>query len=100
MNIGTTTTPTDRGQIVIPADYREILGINSQTVLSLKLMGGGIYIQPMTLVPNTTLDDSAFLEFLKEHRGFMAGDENFNPVALKTRRKLEIARAKRLKRLW
>lgn len=100
MNVGTITTPTNRGQIVIPADFRETLRISDKTVLSLKIIGGGIFIQPMVVIPVSVADDGAYLKFLREHRGFMASDEAFSPGALKARRKLELARAKRLKKAW
>lgn len=100
MNVGTFTTPTARGQIVIPADYRKALGITSDTMLSLRLIGGGIYVQPMTLSPTTVFDDGTFLDFLKKNRGFMAGDMNFTPARLAQKRKKELARIKEKKNLW
>lgn len=100
MNVGNITTPTARGQIVIPADYRRALKITSDTVLSLRLVGGGIYVQPMVVTPDITVDDGAFLAFLQKHRGFMAGDQNFTDAALQKRKKKDIARQKRLKKLW
>ena len=61
--------PRTRGQITIPAEFREQLGIDENTVLQMRLQGGKIEITPLRVVDDDrllrdydTADIQAFLE--------------------------------------
>ena len=61
--------PRTRGQITIPAEFREQLGIDENTVLQMRLQGGKIEITPLRVVDDDRLlrdydpaDIQAFLE--------------------------------------
>jgi len=61
--------PRARGQITIPADFREVLGIDENTVLQMRLRGTKIEITPLRVVDDDQLlreydpaDIQAFLE--------------------------------------
>lgn len=97
MNVGSIVTPNTKGQIVIPSHLRKALGITEATIMSLKLMGPGIYLQPMKVIAQTADDNGALLALLAKTRGTFAGDLNFSPARLKKKRAFEHARAKRLK---
>ena len=61
-----------RGQITIPADFRERLGMDENTVLQMRLKGASIEITPLKLVDEDRLVrdyDAAEIEvFLKEDK--------------------------------
>jgi len=61
--------PRARGQITIPAEFRDQLGIDENTVLQMRLQGGKIEITPLRVVDDDRLlrdydpaDIQAFLE--------------------------------------
>lgn len=101
MNVGSFTTTGTKGQIVIPNDYRKSLGITPDTLLSLSLVGGGVYIQPVTVIPSKVIyDDGAFLDFLARYRGFWGKETKEEKAQRLESKKMEIKRAKKLSRVW
>lgn len=54
--------PLRSGQITIPADFRERLGINSDTLLQVSLMQGELRIKPVTAV--NTVSGSSWVKEL------------------------------------
>ena len=50
MNIGTIVTPMARGQITIPKQFRDKLGITPKTPLNLTLEEDKIVVKPLTKV--------------------------------------------------
>ncbi len=100
MNVGNIVTPNTKGQIVIPNHLRKSLGITDTTLISLKLMGQGIYLQPVTAVAQLDDNNQVFLDILAKTAGSFADDPNFTPESLKKRRKFELARARKNKQAW
>ena len=63
--------PYARGQITIPAEFREKLGIDEDSILQLELKGSKIEITPLRLV-----EDSLLREFdTSEIESFLAEDK-------------------------
>lgn len=64
--------PRARGQITIPAEFREQLGIDENTVLQMRLRGSKIEITPLRVVDDERLlreyDPAEIQAFLKEDR--------------------------------
>ena len=64
--------PYAKGQITIPADFRQKLGIDENTILQISLKGAKLEITPLRLVDETGLmreyDSSELAAFLEEDR--------------------------------
>lgn len=57
--------PLRNGQITIPAPFRQRLGIDTNSLLQIKLEGGELRIKPVEVMARGT--DSAWLKKLYEH---------------------------------
>ncbi|KKU91147.1 MAG: hypothetical protein UY21_C0012G0024 [Microgenomates group bacterium GW2011_GWA1_48_10] len=99
MNIGIITQPNVKGQIVIPKDIRDSLGINEQTNLNITMLGDAIYIKPVTSV-YSKLDDDDYLKILARTRGAWGPASKEEIGREKARRKLELAASARRKKAW
>jgi AbrB family looped-hinge helix DNA binding protein len=63
--------PYAKGQITIPAEFREKLGIDEDSILQLELKGSIIEITPLRLVEDSLLrefDTSEIESFLEEDK--------------------------------
>lgn len=64
--------PYAKGQVTIPADFRERLGIDENTILQMELKGSRIEITPMRVINEDRLlrnyDISEVEAFLEEDR--------------------------------
>lgn len=100
MNVGTNVTPSPRGQIVIPANLRNTLGIDHNTILNLKVVGDGIYMQPMKIVPVIRGDNGAFLALLKRIQGSWGPETPEEKKLAKAQRKLELAASRISRNAW
>jgi AbrB family looped-hinge helix DNA binding protein len=64
--------PRARGQITIPAEFRDQLGIDENTVLQMRLQGGKIEITPLRVVDDDQLlreyDAADIQAFVEEDR--------------------------------
>lgn len=64
--------PYAKGQVTIPADFREKLGIDENTILQIELKGSHIEITPVRFVDEDRLlrdyDTSAIEAFLEEDK--------------------------------
>jgi len=99
MKIGIITEPNKKGQIVIPKEFRKVLGITSQTPLNLVLRGGGVYIYPIDEVLTKLESESSFLSILEKTQGAWADDKSWKRTE-KRRRKIEQASSLRRKKAW
>ena len=101
MNIGFITEPNSKGQIVIPKKIRDELNITENTILNLKIMGGGIWMHPVReVLTESELKDahSLYLEVLSNTRGILAGKPYYKNET--TRRKLALGASGRRKKAW
>lgn len=100
MNIGNIATPNSKGQIVIPSAMRKALGVNSDTVLQIKIVGEGIYIHPTQITPRIQGDNSAILAVLKKVQGSWGSQSPEEKKQARAQRRLELRALKRGRNVW
>jgi len=69
MKIGTVTSTNDKGQIVIPKEIRDALGINSKVTLNMILFGNGLYIYPVEEFVTRVESESSYIYLLEKTKG-------------------------------
>lgn len=100
MNVGTITTLGGKGQIVIPKEYRDSLGISPGAQLNVRLRGDGISVEPVSVEPLRNDDDTAFLELLKKYRGIWGPETAEEKKRRIANKKFEIAAARKRRNAW
>lgn len=98
MKIGVITKPNSKGQVVIPKEMRDILGIDASINLNFILAGSGIYIYPVKEVLTKSEEESSYLNLLKKTKGTWAG-EDWDKLS-KVRSKLELKASGSRKDSW
>lgn len=88
MKIGNIIAPNEKGQIVIPKEMREAMGLTPHSYLQLVSVGKSIIINPITDVVTSQDSDFVYKNILQKTAGAWAGD-NY-PVTRKKRRKIEL----------
>lgn len=97
MTIGTIVKPNQKGQIVIPKEYRDELAIDSDMFLNLVMRGKGIYIYPVSGVITDAESEGSYLKVLERTQG--KWNENWEDIR-KKRRRIELSASKRRKNSW
>lgn len=97
MKVGTITTPNIKGQIVIPKEVRDTLGIRAGTPLNIVVRGGGAYLYPIDEVITKIETNNSYLDILEKTRGILSGPFYKNE---KAKRKLELEASKSRKKKW
>ena len=101
MKIGKILRPNKKGQIVIPKEIRNELGIDQYSTLNLLIRDNGFYVHPITSIgAKTKTDNTAFLKMLKETQGAWGSASKEEIKKEKERRKLELKAAARSKNAW
>ncbi|OHA64439.1 MAG: hypothetical protein A2940_02305 [Candidatus Wildermuthbacteria bacterium RIFCSPLOWO2_01_FULL_48_29] len=95
MKVGKITKASQKGQIVIPKEYRDALSVREGTPLHISLKGQGIYIEPVEGIIHREEGNEAYLKLLEKTKGAWAGDDWEETE--KKRRKIELAASKRRK---
>lgn len=95
MKVGSIITPNIKGQIVIPKEMRQALGINEKVALNVFLAGGAIHIYPVDEVVTKGENKSSYIELLKKTQGILGSAPYYKNE--RARRRLELAAAKRRK---
>lgn len=98
MKVGTVTTTNDKGQLVIPKEMRDALGIDSGATLNLVLAGKGIYVYPVEEFITKSEAESSYLQLLQKTKGTWA-DEDWDSLQQK-RSKLELKASESRKNQW
>lgn len=98
MKIGSFTTTNDKGQVVIPKDIRDSLGINSQVTLNITVAGDGIYIHPVEEFITKSETESSYPQLLEKTRGTWA-DEDWDGLR-HNRSKTELNASQSRKEPW
>ncbi len=98
MKVGVIAKPNQKGQIVIPKEIRDSLGIDSQVALNLIVRGNGIYIQPIEEVIIKTEKENSYLEVLRKTQG--AWKKKDWGSLRKKRKKIELAASEKRKKAW
>ncbi len=96
MKIGTLTQPNKKGQVVIPKEYRDKLGISDKTPLNIVLKGNAIYLYPVEEILMASESEGSYLKVLEKTQGKWADAEDHT----KKKRALELKASKRRKRAW
>lgn len=100
MKIGIIARPNEKGQIVIPKEIRDKLGIDSTSILNISIAGAGIYVHPVDAVYTKTETKSAFLAILEKTKGALAHENWIEwEEREKNQRKVEAAAVKN-KKAW
>jgi len=98
MKIGKLTRPNQKGQIVIPKEFRKALGINKDVTLNLILKGEGIYIFPFEKTAESTESTKAYIELLKKTQG--SWGKNTFEGREKNKRNTELKGSSERKKAW
>lgn len=98
MKIGTIATTNDKGQLVIPKEMRDALGIDSGTTLNLILAGKGIYVYPVEELITKSEMENSYLQLLQKTKGTWA-DEDWDDLRQK-RSEVELKASENRKKRW
>jgi AbrB family looped-hinge helix DNA binding protein len=98
MKVEIITSANKKGQIVIPKQFRDELGINSNVYLNLVLKDNGIFIQPIKEVMINAEREENYVQILNKTKGAW---KNLIPEKNKTqRKKIELKASKIRKKQW
>lgn len=98
MKIGSFTNTNDKGQVVIPKDIRDSLGIDSSVTLNITVSGHGIYISPVEEFVTKTDSESSYLKLLEKTRGTWGIKDSGKTE--EARSEIELKASKRRKASW
>lgn len=98
MKVGTVTTTNDKGQLVIPKEMRDALGIDSGATLNLVLAGRGIYVYPVEEFLTKSEAESSYLQLLQKTKGTWA-DEDWGGLR-QQRSEVELKASENRKNRW
>lgn len=98
MKVGIITRPNAKGQVVIPKEFRESLGITKNISLNMMIRGNGIYIYPIFGVVSATESESSYNKILGITKGAWK-DKNKHRLRAQ-KRKIEILASKKRKEVW
>lgn len=99
MNVGNIVQPNTKGQIVIPKQIRNLLGITPKTPLNVMVRGTGIYLQPIVGVITKSDGEDLYGKILDQTRGAWRDDKAWDELE-KQRRRVELASTKKNKQAW
>ena len=100
MKIQHIAKPNEKGQIVIPKDLRDELGINEKVSLHLVKKGQGIYIYPIEEVLGSFDDTQSYVSILKKTQGSWGEESAEEKARNKAQRDLELKASRRRKQQW
>lgn len=98
MKVGTIAKTNHKGQIVIPKEMRDDLGIGFNMPLNLIARGAGIYIYPIKEVIGVVDNEDSYMKILEKTKGAWAND-NWDKTRMK-RRKIELKSSQSRKKVW
>lgn len=98
MKIGTFTATNDKGQIVIPKEIRDALGIDTHVTLNVTLAGKGIYIYPVEEFITRAEGENSYIQLLEKTKGTWR-DEDWDEIREK-KSNLELKASKSRKKSW
>jgi len=98
MKIGSFTTPNNKGQIVIPKEMRDALGIDTNATLNIILAGKGIYLYPVEEFLTRAEGESSYIKLLEITKGSWK-DDNWDMLSNK-KSQIELEASKSRKKAW
>ncbi len=100
MKIGTFTTTNDKGQLVIPKEIRDALGIDSSVTLNIVLAGNGIYVYPVEEFITKSETENSYLHLLEKTKGAWAEDNGDLDKLQQKRSSVELKASESRKNQW
>jgi len=100
MKVGTITTPNQKGQIVIPQQYRVKLGITPQTPLNIMLRGGILYVYPVKEVIGAFDTELSYEQILKRTQGAWGPETKEDKKRAVQKKKIGLSSSQRRKQAW
>lgn len=98
MKIKHITKPNKKGQIVIPKEIRDKLGINPSVPLNLSVTGNSIHIQPIKEVVTEPQTESTYVDILDKTKG--KWDKEEWKKTREKRKKTELKASEKRKQQW
>jgi AbrB family looped-hinge helix DNA binding protein len=96
MNIGVFAKPNTKGQIVIPKEMRDKLGIDEHVTLNITLVGNGIHVYPVSHFVTKAEKESSYLKLLGKTKGAWGTDASKQDQ----RRESELTASAKRKKAW
>lgn len=96
MKVGYITKSNKKGQIVIPKEVRNALGIIGDVSLNMVLRDRGVYLYPIEEVTTAAEQEDSYLRLLEQTKGKWGNDL---PNIAKKKRDIELAASKKRK-VW
>lgn len=100
MKIQHITKPNEKGQIVIPKELRDELGISEKISLHLIKQGQGIYLYPIKEVIGDFDTVDSYAAILKKTQGTWGKETAEEKRKAKAQRALELKASKLAKEAW
>lgn len=100
MKVGTITKSNSKGQIVIPKDIRDTLGINDSVFLNIVARGRGVYIYPIEDVSLVSDRSDSYVRILKKTQGAWGKSSAAEIARVQSCRKKELAASQKRKAQW
>lgn len=98
MKVSTISQTNAKGQVVIPKEVRDSLGITPQTPLNIVLRGEGVYLYPVKEILTSEKGAFPYLKILEKTQGSWKGDSWLKTE--KKRKEIEAKASTRRKREW
>lgn len=95
MKVGYIAKSNKKGQIVIPKEVREALGITTNASLNIVMRENALYVYPIKEVLGESEKDDSYIKILEKTKGTWK-DDDWDETA-KKRKKIELAASKRRK---
>lgn len=100
MNNTTITTVNTKGQLVIPKNMRDILGITRDVPLEVSLKGDGIMIYPIERIVRKVDGEDLFDRILEMTQGAWGFETEEEKEQEKKRRRIEFLASKKRRLSW
>lgn len=98
MKISNYASPNKKGQIVIPKEIRDALGIDSRVTLNITVAGKGIYMYPVEEFITHADRENSYVKLLEKTQGkWGIEDVEFDQHKRST---IELEASKNRKRIW
>lgn len=98
MKVGVIIQSNTKGQIVIPKQLREAVGMEPGKPVQLLVRGNGIYVSPITAVITAGESESSYKDILLKTQGTWADDDW--EETQKQRKMIEKEASERRKNAW
>lgn len=101
MKVGIITQTNQKGQVVIPKEFRKELGITEEVPLRITKRGHGIYIHPIAGVYEAVENDrQSYLAVLKRTQGTWGQETRGDKARAARRQKFGLQASQRRKQAW